>query len=196
MRRDGCLIYDWPPLGRTRWISGPVDWWLLASPGGCTWQIRAMPAGPSRCHQSWAAEAPASLSPIHPKLKRQQSVHINYLFPYIYIPYVYIDVYGCIFSCILDIVCVWSLPTYHLRILTNTHTRKKSNISCLKQAFSVSKLRQAWKIQNPKPKYFFRARIFKTENTRFKKLTVFNQVWIILKSTHIWTKNQNDLIIK
>jgi len=27
MRRDGCLIYDWPPLGRTRWISGPVDGW-------------------------------------------------------------------------------------------------------------------------------------------------------------------------
>jgi len=65
------------------------------------------------------------------------------------------------------------------------HSEKKSSISCLNLVFSVSKLRQAWKIQNGRTKYYFRARIFKTQNTRFKNLSVLNLVWIILKSCSI-----------
>jgi len=67
-------------------------------------------------------------------------------------------------------------------------------ISCLNEVFSVSKLRQAWKIQNPRTKCNFEARIFETNNARFQNLKVYNQVWIIFNSRHICTKNKNDLI--
>jgi len=43
------------------------------------------------------------------------------------------------------------------------HSEKKSSISCLNQVFSVSKLRQAWKIPISKTKYSIQAGIFKTE---------------------------------